>query len=71
MDATVIRRSVAAILVCEFSEETKPKRTCGKTREWIKIIEERGAYVNIARELGVEDSGVYKDMPEVGPQFFL
>ena len=64
MDVNRIRGSVAAILVCEFfeDEEPNPKRKRGKTREWLKRREERGAFVNIVRELGVEDSAGYKEM---------
>ena len=40
-------------------EEPNPKRKQGKTREWLKRREERGAFVNIVRELGVEDYSTF------------
>ena len=56
-----MRRSAAAIIMCEI---TKPKQKLprGKTREWLKRREQKGAYINIVRELGVEDSHAYKEM---------
>ena len=40
----------------------KANRKRGKTRDWIKRREERGAYVNIVNELSEEDSAGYKEI---------
>ena len=50
----------------------KTNRKRGKTRDWIKIREERGAYVNIVNELSEEDSAGYNEInDEHGSQHIL
>ena len=45
-----------------FEDESEQKRKRGKTRDWIKRREERGAYVNIVNELGAQYSAGYKEI---------
>ena len=43
----------------------------GKTREWIKRREENGAFSNIVHELGVEDSGGFREMMRMDYETFV
>ena len=43
----------------------------GKTREWLKRREEKGAFTNIITELGVEDAGGFKEMMRMDYQTFI
>ena len=56
MEVVQAKRVAATILITDLLEETNVRRR-GKTREWIKRREEKGAFNNVIRELGLEDSG--------------
>ena len=63
------KRVAATMLITELLEKTNVRRR-GKTREWIKRREEKGAFNNVIRELGLEDSGGFKEMMRMSYETF-
>ena len=57
------KRVAAAVMIAmilDDDDEKRPKR--GKTRNWIRRREEKGAFCNMVNELGIEDSAGFKEM---------
>ena len=69
MEVVQAKRVAATILITELLKETNVRRR-GKTREWIKRREEKGAFNNVIRELGLEDSGGFKEMMRMSYETF-
>ena len=61
MEIVQAKRVVASIIITELLDDEIIRRR-GKTREWLKRREEKGAFTNIITELGVEDAGGFKEM---------
>ena len=62
MAAAKIARALIVLELLDSVDETRPKRTRGKTRRWIKRREEKGYFVNIVRELRFEDTDSFTEM---------
>ena len=69
MEVVQAKRVAATSLITELLKETNVRRR-GKTREWIKRREEKGAFNNVIRELGLEDSGGFKEMMRMSYETF-
>ena len=69
MEVVQAKRVAATSLIAELLGETNVRRR-GKTREWIKRREEKGAFNNVIRELGLEDSGGFKEMMRMSYETF-
>ena len=54
METMQVKRAAAAIIITELLDDEDLCHRRGKTREWIKRREEKGAFSNIVKELGVE-----------------
>ena len=62
MAAAKVARALIVLELLDSVDETRPKRTRGKTRRWIKRREEKGYFANIVRELRSEDTDSFTEM---------
>ena len=62
MAAAKVARALIVLELLDSVDETRPKRTRGKTRRWIKRREEKGYFANIVRELRFEDTDSFTEM---------
>ena len=62
MAAAKVARALLVLELLDSVDETRPKRTRGKTRRWIKRREEKGNFANIVRELRFEDTYSFTEM---------
>ena len=61
---------IAVFVAFQVLNHKNKKRGRGKTRQWIRIRDERGYFNNIVKELAIEDTVEYKDMMRMSHAVF-
>ena len=65
-----VRSLLAVFVAFEVLNHEDKKRGWGKTRQWIRRMDERGYFNNIVKELVIEDTAQYEDMMRMSHSVF-
>ena len=65
-----VRSLIAVFVAFEVLNHEDKKRRRGKTRQWIRRMDERGYFNNIVKELAIEDTAQYEDMMRMSHSVF-
>ena len=65
-----VRSLLAVFVAFEVLNHEDKKRGTGKTRQWIRRMDERGYFNNIVKELAIEDTAQYEDMLRMSHSVF-